>query len=67
MILKIDLKVKTNMAERWPPLSWTTFVWTIFLYSAYQRRYSSASIKMGHGIYIYTYIPWFIKSVEIPK
>jgi len=24
--LKIDLKVKTNNAERWPPLSSTTFV-----------------------------------------
>jgi len=52
MTLKIDLKVKTNIAERWPPLSWTTFVWTIFLYSAYQRRYSGASIKMGHGVCI---------------
>jgi len=51
MTLKIDLKVKTNIAQRWPPLSWTTFVWTIFLYSAYQRRYSDASIKMGHGVY----------------
>jgi len=46
MTLKIDLKVKTNIAERWPSLSWTTF-----LYSAYQRRYSGASIKMGHGVY----------------
>jgi len=50
MTLKIDLKVKTNIAERWPLLSWTTFVWTIFLYSVYQRRYSGASIKMGHGV-----------------
>jgi len=48
--LKIDLKVKINIAKRCPPLFWT-FVWTIFLYSAYQRRYSSASIKMGHGVY----------------
>jgi len=52
MTLKIDFKVKTNIAERWPPLSWTTFIWTIFLYSAYQRRYSGASIKMGRGVCI---------------
>jgi len=41
-----------------PPPNPTTFVWTILLYSVYQRRYSGASIKMGHGVY--PYVPFYL-------
>jgi len=50
MTLKIDLKVKLIKLGRWPPLSWTSFVWTIFLYLSYRRRNLGGSRKMAHRV-----------------
>ena len=55
--LKIDLKVKTNNTKRWPPLFWTTYVLTNFLYSAYFWRYLSGSIKIAHPVYFTELFP----------
>jgi len=43
--------IKNSSPPSCVPPNPTTFVRTILLYSAYQRRYSGASIKIGHGVY----------------
>lgn len=52
MTLKDDLNVKVNGTERWPSLSWTTFVWTPILLTSFFLKYlAEEMIKMAYRVY----------------